>query len=278
MRRGLLRLVHPGPSVLVTVCFVAAAAAARPVDAATAVRLALVMLPLQFAIGTVNDVHDRGADAGRPSKPVAAGEIRPETATAIGVVLVVAGLGGAATFPSPALPLATVGLAAGLAYDLGLKRSPWSWLAWWVGFAVLPLCARAAVRALDPAVLGALPLAAGLSLCLLLANGLPDIAADRSAGMRTLAVRLGPRRTLAASVAAGGITTVAAVILAFPRTAAAAHCSWAAPSSPRRSSPRPSSHRDGPFRCSRPAPRHWPSAGCSPCPRPVRRRGPAPRW
>ena len=68
----------------------------------------------------------------------------------------------AATFPLPTLPLAGVCAAAGIAYDLGLKRGALSWLPFWVGFACLPLTAGAAVGELSARVaVAAPPLALG---------------------------------------------------------------------------------------------------------------------
>jgi 4-hydroxybenzoate polyprenyltransferase len=210
--RAALTLLHPGPSLLVTACFVAAAAAARHrfPDPLTTTRLVGIMLPLQFAIGALNDLRDREFDRlAKPRKPLASGALSPAVAVVVAVAGFALGLGVAATFPLPTLPLATACAAAGIAYDVGLKRGMLSWLPFWVGFSCLPLTAGAAVQHLSPPVaIAAPPLALALALSLQLANALPDIEVDRRSGSAGLAVRLGPvwsRRLTLGLAALGGV-------------------------------------------------------------------------
>ena len=181
--RAALALLHPGPSLLVTACFVAAAAAARHrlPDPVTALRLVAIMLPIQLAIGALNDLCDRDLDRlVKPWKPLASGALSPVVAGGIAPVGFAVALGMAATFPLPTLPLAAVCAAAGIGYDLGLKRGALSWLPYWVGFACLPLTAGATVQHLTlRVVIAAPPLALALALSLQLANSLPDIEGDR---------------------------------------------------------------------------------------------------
>lgn len=197
LRWEALALVHPAPSLLVTACLVAAAGAARHALPAPgeALRLAATMLPIQLAIGSLNDLCDRELDreAGRRTKPLVTGAVRPRTAALVAALGVGIGLGMAATFPLPTLPLAALAAAAGIGYDLGLKRGVLSWLPWWAGFTSLPLLGWAAAGApLVRVALSTPPLALGLALSLQLANALPDIAADRRGGSAGLGVRLGP--------------------------------------------------------------------------------------
>ena len=219
-----MTLLHPGPSLLVTACFVAAAAAARHQlpGLLTALRLTAVMLPQQLAIGALNDLRDRAQDrASKPAKPLASGAVGPGVAwvaVAAGFTLAMA---TAATFPLPTLPLAAVCAAAGIAYDLGMKQGALSWLPYWVGFTCLPLTAGAAVGHLAPAVaVAAPPLALALALSTQLANALPDIEADRRGGEAGLAVRLGSiwsrRLCLGLAALAGIATTAAAPLLSQP--------------------------------------------------------------
>ena len=217
-------LLHPGPSLLVTACFVAAAAAARHrlPDPVTALRLVGIMLPIQFAIGALNDLCDRDLDRlVKPEKPLARGALSPAVAGAAALVGLVVALGMATTFPLPTLPLAAACAAAGIGYDLGLKRGALSWLPYWVGFACLPLTAGAAVQHLSLRVaIAAPPLALALALSLQLANSLPDIEGDRRGGAGGLAVRLGSawshRLSLGMAAFAGVATTVAAPALGQP--------------------------------------------------------------
>lgn len=211
-------LLHPGPSLLVTACFVAAAAAARHrlPDTVTALLLVGIMLPIQFAIGALNDLCDRDLDRlAKPEKPLASGVLSPTVAGATAVAGFAVALGMAATFPLPTLPLAAACAAAGIGYDLGLKRGALSWLPYWVGFACLPLTAGAAVQHLTlPVAVAAPPLALALALNLQLANSLPDIEGDRRGGAAGLAVRLGPTWSRRLSLGMGALTGVAATAAA----------------------------------------------------------------
>jgi geranylgeranylglycerol-phosphate geranylgeranyltransferase len=222
--RAAAALLHPGPSLLVTACFVAAAAAARHgwPDPVTALRLIGIMLPIQFAIGALNDLCDRDLDRlVKPAKPLARGVLSPAVAGATALVGFAVALGMAATFPLPTLPLAAACAAAGIGYDVGLKRGALSWLPYWVGFACLPLTAGAAVQHLTLRVaIAAPPLALALALSLQLANSLPDIEGDRRGGAGGLAVRLGStwshRLSLGMAALAGVAATIAAPALRQP--------------------------------------------------------------
>jgi 4-hydroxybenzoate polyprenyltransferase len=222
--RRVAALLHPGPSLLVTACFVAAAWAARhqPPDPLTAARLAGVMLPQQFAIGALNDLCDRDLDrVVKPGKPLVSGAVVPAVAVAVTGLGFALALGLAATFPLPTLPLAAGCAAAGAAYDLGLSRGPLSWAPYVWGFACLPVCAWAAVSHLEGrSAVAEIPLALLLALALHLGNSAPDVEADRTAGSSGLAVRLGGawsrRLSLALAVGAAVEATAAAGLARQP--------------------------------------------------------------
>ncbi len=221
---GLASLVHPGPSLLVTACFVAAAAAVhhRLPDPLVAARLVGVMLPFQFAIGALNDLLDRPLDRiAKPAKPLVSGTVAPAAAGAVAAAGFALGLGLAATFPLPTVLLAGGCAAAGAAYDLGLKRGALSWLPYFAGFTCLPLCAWAAeghLVGLD--AIAVVPLALLLALALHLANSAPDADRDRRGGSAGLAVRLGAARSrhlsLLLAVLAGVLATALAPLLGQP--------------------------------------------------------------
>ena len=97
------------------------------------------MLTGQLSIGWCNDLVDRERDlaAGRRDKPLVTGIVRPRA------VALCCGLAASACVP---LSLASgwqaglahlAGVAGGWAYDLGLKRTWWSWLPYAVSFALL---------------------------------------------------------------------------------------------------------------------------------------------
>lgn len=216
LRRGIdaVALVHPGPSLLVTAVTVAtgglAYAALPPRD--LVLRLVLIMLPAQFAIGAANDLADLEADrASKPRKPLACGAVSRHTALGVVVICTAVSLGAGASAGVAALAAVIVGVGAGFAYDLGLKRSPLSVLTWWAGLAALPLCAYAVAGAFEARLLWVIPLAGLLAVALLWANALPDLDADRVAGVDSLPVRLGAASTrrvgLAAAFAAALLAT-----------------------------------------------------------------------
>jgi 4-hydroxybenzoate polyprenyltransferase len=214
--KALIFLLHPGPSLLVTATFVAIAglAARSAPSPLRLLQLVGVMLPIQFAIGVMNDVADVDADAaGKPYKPIVRGVVSRRVAARAGGVLSAVGLLIAATVNLATLALAATGFGAGLAYDLGLRRTPMSWLPWWGGIALLPLAAYAAAGALSPRLLVLLPLALLVALGLHCANALPDIDGDRRAGRRSLPVLLGAERSRWAVVGALGLAGVLALSL-----------------------------------------------------------------
>jgi 4-hydroxybenzoate polyprenyltransferase len=212
-------MAHPGPSLLVTAVLVAVAglAADRVPDVTFALQLVGAMLPVQFCIGVVNDVVDLPADtAAKPHKPLVRGVVSRSTATGVGVVLGAIGLAVAATINFSTLGLDALALAAGLAYDLGLRRTPLSWVPWWGGLAVLPLEGYASVGAIPVRLLSLIPLAGLIAVGLQFANALPDIDSDRMAGRRSLPVLVGVDRSRWAGPVALAVAGTLAIVLAGP--------------------------------------------------------------
>lgn len=161
------------------------------------------MLGLQFCIGAVNDLCDEDLDRrSKPRKPIPAGLVARRAAVAIALVTGGGGLVISALYGLPVLVMAMVMLGAGLAYDVALKRGPWSWLAYSIALPVLPLFAWwGAVGRPPPGYELLLPLAALSGPSLQLANGLVDIERDRAAGVTSLAALLGPGRARALAAA-----------------------------------------------------------------------------
>jgi 4-hydroxybenzoate polyprenyltransferase len=212
--RSLIFMGHPGPSLLVTVVLVAIAGLAehRVPDTTRILQLIGAMLPVQLCIGVINDVVDLPADAlTKPHKPLVRGVISRSTATWVGVVLGAVGLAVATTINPATLLFDTLALAAGLAYDLGLRRTPLSWVPWWAGMAVLPLEGYASVGSIPTQLLVLVPLTGLVAIGLHFANALPDIDGDRRAGRRSLPVLAGERIAEwagPASIAAAGVIAV----------------------------------------------------------------------
>jgi 4-hydroxybenzoate polyprenyltransferase len=82
-------------------------------------------------------------------------------------------------------------LAAGLAYNAKLKRTPVSWLPFAIAFPLLPMFGAAAVgKSIEPWLGVALAMQPAV-LAIHLADSLPDLEADASAGAGGVAVTLG---------------------------------------------------------------------------------------
>jgi 4-hydroxybenzoate polyprenyltransferase len=205
---GLVLVVHPIPSAMYVVAvgafsWLAAVAAGHPLDAGRLARVLVAMVCAQCAIGATNDYLDRDLDAhSKPSKPLVRGLIAPNAALLLATVcsavllLVITPLG--------LVPL-ILGLLVellGLAYDFGLKGTPFSALLYAVYFPLIPLLAWAVFGRSQPFLPWVLPLGALLGIAMNVANSLPDLDADLEQGMRGLPHLLGPRRGLA--VAWGG--------------------------------------------------------------------------
>ncbi len=171
-------------------------------DASRVLVLATSMLLLQLGIGATNDWADASADGVvRPDKPIPAGLVTRVAAGRVAAALVVAGLALAALAGTAALLVAGLGLAAGLAYDLRLKGTRWSWVPYAIGIPLLPLFGWVGATGEVPPSLGVLlPVAMVAGAALAVANALADLERDEAAGVETVATVLGlvPARRLGA--------------------------------------------------------------------------------
>ncbi len=193
---ALARSCHPGPTVAVTVLTALLAVSAAKSASTVAVVTAAVGAG-QLSIGWSNDLVDGARDrrTGRPGKPIAAGRVsesavRRAIAAALVGCIVLSTLCGVA---SAAVHL-LLGVAAGWAYNLGVKTTRWSFLPYAVAFGALP-----AVVTLAGAGSGLPPVWMVLTGVLLgvgahLLNALPDLADDEATGVVGLPHRLGSQR------------------------------------------------------------------------------------
>lgn len=154
------------------------------------------MTALQFAIGTLNDIVDAPADAGRvPPKSIPGGLVAVPVARVIALVLALVGLVLAATVDGLLFLLALIVLAIGVAYDLAAKGTPWSWLPFAVGIPILPVYGWfGATGSLPPSFTILIPMAVLAGAALAVANALADLGADRASGTRSVATWLGAER------------------------------------------------------------------------------------
>jgi 4-hydroxybenzoate polyprenyltransferase len=209
---ALLAAAHGPPALAVTVLAGLLSVAAGH-DATTDLLVVAAVLSGQLSIGWSNDLIDLGRDraVGRTDKPLVTGALPVawvRTACAVAVVATVpfslaCGVGAGLAH--------LVCVAAGWAYNLGLKRTWWSWLPYAVAFGALPaFVSLAGPDGETPPwwwpVAGAL-LGVGAHLL----NVLPDLADDAATDVRGFPHRLGPRRIPA--VAAAVLLTASAAIL-----------------------------------------------------------------
>jgi len=210
--RLLVASSHPGPTVTVTVlAAVVAAAVGHPWWLVVLVALAVVAG--QLSIGLANDWIDADRDraVGRSDKPVARGLI------AVGTVRSAAfATAGLAVLLSIALgPVAAVAhvvlVAAGWAYDAGLKRTVWSVAPFVVAFGLLPVVSVAAGA--DGAWPAGWAIATGavFGVAIHCTNVLPDLLDDEATGVRGFPHRLGLRG--AGTLAFGALVVAAGLVL-----------------------------------------------------------------
>lgn len=206
---GLLRLLHPFPSILCALATGTIAALAGA-DTWTVVRLFAAMLGIQVSIGALNDLVDAPLDAAqKPRKPIPSGLVSPRVARLIATGGGMVGVGLSA-LSGPATALAAAGcVALGWSYDLRLSRTALSWLPLSLALPLLPIHAwLGATNTIPSGLLTLVPVGVLAGAGLALANALADVERDTRAGRGTVAVRLGAWRawlvqTIALAVAAG---------------------------------------------------------------------------
>ena len=168
-----------------------------------ALRIGVAMTLLQLGIGTTNDVVDAPRDAGRKAgKPIPDGLVHVRNATVLAVACFGAGVVLATAIRLESGILALIVIAIGLAYDLRLKGTAWSWLPFAVGIPILPVFGWVgATGGLDPIFAVLLPTAVAAGAGLAIGNALVDVERDRAAGISSIAVALGSRRAIVVAVA-----------------------------------------------------------------------------
>ncbi len=208
---GLLRAAHPGPALAVTL-LAGAYAVSVPLSAPRAAIVVAAVLAGQLSIGWCNDLVDRHRDraVGRTDKPLATGELSARvTAVACATALAATVVLSLAAGPVAGAAHLVV-VAAGWAYDLGLKSTVWSWVPYAVAFGTLPVFVDLAGPGSPPPAW--VPLAGALlGIGAHLVNVLPDLEDDAATGVRGLGHRLGARRSarLAVGSLAAATLTVA---------------------------------------------------------------------
>jgi 4-hydroxybenzoate polyprenyltransferase len=206
--QALIITSHPGPSLAITALTTLLAAQAAPHGIGPALT-APALLAGQLSIGWSNDACDaaRDAAAGRTDKPLVRGDIGARAVWIAAFAAAAAGLAMALVIGPVTAALYALVVAPGWAYNLGLKSSLWSGVMYLLGFGPLPAYAASTLPG-HPAPRAAVTLAAGLlGLGAHFANVLPDLAADKAAGVGGL-----PQR-VAARWGPGTVRAVALVLL-----------------------------------------------------------------
>lgn len=189
---------------------VVAAAVGHPVWLVALV--ALTVVAGQLSIGLANDWIDADRDraVGRRDKPVArgliaVGTVRTAAYVTVGIAVVLS------LFLGPVAAVAHLVLvAAGWAYDAGLKRSVWSVAPFIVAFGLLPVVSVAAGPEGQWPTWWAIATGAVFGIAIHCTNVLPDLVDDAATGVRGFPHRLGLR---GAGIAAFASLVVAAALV-----------------------------------------------------------------
>jgi 4-hydroxybenzoate polyprenyltransferase len=164
--------------------------------AGTVTIFAAAVLAGQLSIGWSNDAFDADLDAaaGRTDKPLVAGTVsRRAVIIAAGVALVASFAAAFAISSRTGLLMVPV-VGAGWAYNAGLKATVWSGLMYVLGFGPIPALATSILPGHPAARPWSVAAASLLGLGAHFANVLPDLATDRTGGVRGL-----PQRVAAAA-------------------------------------------------------------------------------
>jgi 4-hydroxybenzoate polyprenyltransferase len=153
------------------------------------------MFGAQLAIGAVNELVDADLDAvAKPDKPIPAGLVSRGGARIVAISGVVLMAACSLCFSFEAFVLCAFGTGVGMAYSVWFKRTIWSWIPYLIALPLLPIWVWTALNTVEPGLFGIYPIGATAIIAVQIAQSLPDIAADRNSGVKTLAVVLGPSR------------------------------------------------------------------------------------
>jgi 4-hydroxybenzoate polyprenyltransferase len=190
--------------------------------------LLLAMFGGQLAVGAVNELVDVELDrASKPHKPIPAGLVSERGARVMvwsGLALMVI---GSLRFSIVAFALCALGTGLGIAYSLWFKRTAWSWIPYILAIPLIPIWVWTALEDVPLALLALYPIAVPALIAIQIAQSIPDVAADRGVGVRTLAALAGEER---ARILCWGLALLSVVLatLFAPRVVSEAAPVWIA--------------------------------------------------
>lgn len=191
---GLAGACHPAPTVAVTTVAVLLAGGVG-LGLRQVLLFGAAVLTGQLSIGWSNDRIDAARDlaTGREDKPAAAGRVPLPILSAAAGLALVATVGFSVGLGARAATAALTLVAAGWAYNLGVKATVLSGVAYAIGFGALPAAPYLALPGHPWPPWWAPTTGALLGLGAHFANVLPDLRDDAATGVRGLPQRLGPR-------------------------------------------------------------------------------------
>jgi 4-hydroxybenzoate polyprenyltransferase len=186
----------------------------------------LAVLAGQLVIGWSNDLIDvrRDTQVARQGKPLATGELAvPTVRLALGLAaLATVGLSFSLGWRAGLLHL-LAGVGGGVAYNLGLKSTRWSWAPYAVAFGSLPAVVTLAQSPSTWPPWSVVLAAALLGVGAHFVNVLPDLDDDAATGVRGLPHRLGHRLSQRSATV---VLVVASVTLVLGRGQDAGAFAW----------------------------------------------------
>lgn len=225
--RALLRAAHLAPTAAVT-ALTALLALAERLAAPTAVLVTAAVLSGQLVIGWSNDLLDAGRDrqVARPDKPLATGELSDRTVLAALAVGAVSCLGLSLSLGLRAGLLHVVVLVgSGLAYNVGVKATAWSWLPYATAFGSLPAVVTLSAAVPRLPAWWVVAAAAALGVAAHFLNVLPDLADDAATDVHGLPHRWG---AAGSRIAATSLLVAASVAAALGPRGAPPIAAWPA--------------------------------------------------
>jgi 4-hydroxybenzoate polyprenyltransferase len=215
---ALVRAAHFGPTVVVTMSATLLSIALR-LDLPRMALVTAAVLAGQLVIGWSNDLVDAARDTAvnRRDKPLVTGDLtRHELSLALFVSATAAvGLSAALGWRSAAVHLGLV-VGSGLAYNLGLKATAWSWLPYALAFGSLPIVISLAASPAQLPRAWIVMASTALGTAAHFLNTLPDLADDAATGIKGLPHRIGGRWS----------KVVATVLLLFASVVAVVGPGW----------------------------------------------------